>query len=141
MVIAVSGARARCGWAEVFPIVESRVASDVCPMFFQLGTSDTLAASLTRAAFGNVRSITCRRPFCTSPRQTLRMRRSSAVLSRWRIRSSTNRHVRRRGTNISSRSPAAYRVGEGYRVPGEFVVGCGEKATPNPPGCRVVISA
>ena len=31
-------------------------------------------------------------------------------------------------------SIAAYRVGEGYRVPGEFVVGCGEKATPNPPG-------
>ncbi len=35
VVAAVWGARARCGWAEVFPIVESRVASDVCPMFFQ----------------------------------------------------------------------------------------------------------
>ena len=40
VVIAVWGARAHCAWAEVFPIVESRVASDVCPMFFQLGTSE-----------------------------------------------------------------------------------------------------
>ena len=41
-VCAVWGARKHCGWAEIFPIVESRVQSDVCPMFFQLGTGSTL---------------------------------------------------------------------------------------------------
>ena len=54
VVAAVWGARARCGWAEVFPIVESRVASDVCPMFFNLGTHDTLASSFARAGFEKV---------------------------------------------------------------------------------------
>ena len=29
---------------EVFPITDARVASDVCPMFFYLGTGDMLAA-------------------------------------------------------------------------------------------------
>ncbi|HEU4928946.1 MAG TPA: methyltransferase domain-containing protein, partial [Candidatus Krumholzibacteria bacterium] len=39
-VSAVWGKRDRCGWAEIFSIVERRVQSDVCPMFFQLGTGD-----------------------------------------------------------------------------------------------------
>ncbi len=42
-VMAVWGARDKCGWAEIFPIVERRVESDVCPLFFQLGTADALA--------------------------------------------------------------------------------------------------
>ena len=40
---AVWGARRNCGWAEIFPITDARVASDVCPMFFHLGTKDMLA--------------------------------------------------------------------------------------------------
>ena len=31
---AVWGARRNCGWAEIFPITDARVASEVCPMFF-----------------------------------------------------------------------------------------------------------
>ena len=31
------GERRNCGWAEVFPIVAARVASEVCPMFFGTG--------------------------------------------------------------------------------------------------------
>jgi SAM-dependent methyltransferase len=54
-VAAVWGARTRCGWAEIFPIVESRVHSDVCPMFFRLGTGETLAATFTEAGFTAVR--------------------------------------------------------------------------------------
>lgn len=48
-VAAVWGARANCGWAEIFPIVDARVQSEVCPMFFQLGTGDTLKSTMTRA--------------------------------------------------------------------------------------------
>jgi ubiquinone/menaquinone biosynthesis C-methylase UbiE len=55
-VAAVWGARRGCGWADIFPIVESRVQSDVCPMFFQLGTGDALADGFTRAGFTRVRT-------------------------------------------------------------------------------------
>ena len=54
-VAAVWGARTHCGWAEIFPIVERRVQSDVCPMFFRLGTGDTLATAFVEAAFSGVR--------------------------------------------------------------------------------------
>jgi ubiquinone/menaquinone biosynthesis C-methylase UbiE len=43
VVAAVWGRRNHCGWAEVFPIVDARVQSDVCPLFFALGTGERLA--------------------------------------------------------------------------------------------------
>jgi ubiquinone/menaquinone biosynthesis C-methylase UbiE len=52
---AVWGARKNCGWAEIFPIVERRTASDVCPMFFQLGTGSTMADEFRAAGFSEVR--------------------------------------------------------------------------------------
>jgi ubiquinone/menaquinone biosynthesis C-methylase UbiE len=51
---AVWGARRKCGWAEIFPITDARVASDVCPMFFHLGTRDTLARAFEAAGFVDV---------------------------------------------------------------------------------------
>ena len=38
----VWGERRKCGWAEVFPIVDARVASEVCPMFFGTGAPGAL---------------------------------------------------------------------------------------------------
>lgn len=38
----VWGERRNCGWAEVFPIVDARVASEVCPMFFGTGAPGAL---------------------------------------------------------------------------------------------------
>jgi ubiquinone/menaquinone biosynthesis C-methylase UbiE len=55
-IAAVWGARARCGWADIFPIVDSRVSSEVCPMFFQLGTGDSLAMAFRDAGFSEVRT-------------------------------------------------------------------------------------
>jgi ubiquinone/menaquinone biosynthesis C-methylase UbiE len=43
VVAAVWGQRKNCGWADIFPIVDARVKSEVCPMFFSLGTGDQLA--------------------------------------------------------------------------------------------------
>ena len=40
MVVSAWGERRNCGWAELFPIVDARVSSDVCPMFFALGAGD-----------------------------------------------------------------------------------------------------
>jgi ubiquinone/menaquinone biosynthesis C-methylase UbiE len=55
VVVAVWGARSRCGWAEIFPIVDRRVASEVCPMFFQLGTGDMLQMAMQAAGFTGIR--------------------------------------------------------------------------------------
>lgn len=55
--IAVStwGERRRCGWAQLFPIVDARVASEVCPLFFRLGAGDALRSVLEEAGFIQVR--------------------------------------------------------------------------------------
>lgn len=50
----VWGDRKNCGWAGIFPIVDRRVKTDVCPLFFQLGTGDTLQAALTQAGFDEI---------------------------------------------------------------------------------------
>ena len=53
-VVSVWGQRSRCGWAEVFPIVDARVKSDVCPLFFRLGTGGALQAALREAGFVDI---------------------------------------------------------------------------------------
>ena len=53
-VAAVWGQRDRCGWAEVFEIVDKRVSSEVCPLFFHLGNRDVLKRSFEEAGFVNV---------------------------------------------------------------------------------------
>ena len=56
VVTAVWGERARCGWAEIFPIVDARVQSSVCPLFFRLGTGSLLSIATSAAGFANVES-------------------------------------------------------------------------------------
>ncbi len=51
---AVWGQRDRCGWAGIFPVVDARVKSEVCPMFFQLGTGDNLEAAMRMAGFSRI---------------------------------------------------------------------------------------
>ena len=51
IILAVWGERARCGWAELFPIVDAEVTSEVCPLFFRLGQGDTLAGVCSKAGF------------------------------------------------------------------------------------------
>lgn len=53
---AVWGQRSRCGWAEIFPIVDRRVNTDVCPLFFQLGTGELQARLFEQAGFADVRT-------------------------------------------------------------------------------------
>jgi ubiquinone/menaquinone biosynthesis C-methylase UbiE len=51
---AVWGQRDNCGWSEVFEIVDKRVSSEVCPMFFNLGNHDVLKRSFEAAGFSSV---------------------------------------------------------------------------------------
>lgn len=54
-VVCVWGRRDRCGWNAIFPIVDARVASDVCPMFFSLGAPGGLQLAFERAGFVDLR--------------------------------------------------------------------------------------
>ena len=56
-VVSVWGERRNCGWAELFPIVDARVSSDVCPLFFALGTGDRLAGLLGDAGLTAVDQV------------------------------------------------------------------------------------
>lgn len=54
IAVSVWGERRNCGWAELFGIVDCRVASDVCPLFFGLGAPGLLATQLQQAGFSDV---------------------------------------------------------------------------------------
>lgn len=42
VVATVWGERRNCGWAEIFPIVDAHVVSEVCPLFFATGAPGAL---------------------------------------------------------------------------------------------------
>lgn len=124
-VAAVWGARARCGWAEIFPIVDRRVASEVCPMFFQLGTGDMLQNQMQAAGFTRVRvdriattleyssaSDALGAAFAGGP--------VALAYSHFDDRVREDAHIE----YLASIDP--YKRGDGYAVPGEFVVARGE---------------
>jgi ubiquinone/menaquinone biosynthesis C-methylase UbiE len=118
---AVWGARHNCGWAEIFPITDARVASDVCPMFFHLGTKDTLAQSFAAAGFTEIRSIrllTTLHYGSGDDALDAVFRGGPVALAYSRFDHATKRAVHAEYLD----SIAAYRAGDGYRIPGEFVV-------------------
>lgn len=55
VVATVWGERRHCGWADVFPIIDARVASDVCPMFFASGAPGALKLDFEAAELLGVR--------------------------------------------------------------------------------------
>jgi ubiquinone/menaquinone biosynthesis C-methylase UbiE len=125
-VIAVWGERRRCGWAEVFPIVEARVQSDVCPLFFQLGTGDALRLTLEAARFEEVKlerfptvleyasaDDALGAAFAGGP--------VALAYSRFDEKTRAGAHAEYLG------SIEPFRTGTGYRIPGEFVVARGER--------------
>jgi ubiquinone/menaquinone biosynthesis C-methylase UbiE len=123
---AVWGRRGRCGWAEIFPIVDARVRSEVCPMFFRLGTGDALQHAFAAAGFGEIavkrletrlRYATgdeaCEAAFAGGP--------AGLAYSRFSETAKLEAH------SAYLASIEAYREGGGYSVPGEFVVAVGTK--------------
>jgi len=49
VVATVWGERRHCGWADIFPIVDARVSSEVCPLFFGLGAPGALLRAFADA--------------------------------------------------------------------------------------------
>lgn len=118
---AVWGARGRCGWAAVFPITDARVASEVCPLFFQLGTGDTLAHAMTEAGFTDIRLERLPTMLAYASKEAALgavFRGGPVALAYSRFDDATRQAVHDEYLD----SIATYRVGDGYRIPGEFLV-------------------
>ena len=125
-VAAVWGARTRCGWAEIFPIVESRVHSDVCPMFFRLGTGDALMRAFLDAGFTNTRM----ERISTVLAYDNEVQAVGAAFAGGPVAMAYSRFdepMRQAAHAEYVESIAAFRRGTGYEVPGEFVVVRGDR--------------
>jgi len=119
--VAVWGARRNCGWAELFPIVDARVASEVCPLFFGLGTPGALVSDMTEAGLAGISE--------TRIQTTLRFgddeRLLAAMIDGGAVAMAAKRfdaETRRAVDCEFLESVARYRTDTGYEIPGEFVI-------------------
>ncbi|MBI3491845.1 MAG: methyltransferase domain-containing protein [Acidobacteria bacterium] len=124
-VAAVWGARSRCGWAEIFPIVDRRVASEVCPMFFQLGTGDMLQHQMRAAGFSSVHveRIATTLDYASADEAVGAAFVGGPVALAY---SHFDDRVREEAHVEYLASIDQYKRGDGYAVPGEFVIARGE---------------
>jgi ubiquinone/menaquinone biosynthesis C-methylase UbiE len=126
-VVAVWGRRERCGWAPLFEIVDARVHSEVCPLFFGLGAPDALEGALHAAGHTNVvterLNVTltyssgaeaCGAAFLGGP----------VALAYSRFDAATRRTAQ--AEYLAALAP--FRTATGYAIPGEFVVARGERS-------------
>jgi ubiquinone/menaquinone biosynthesis C-methylase UbiE len=120
-VAAVWGSRKNCGWAEIFPIVERRVASEVCPLFFMMGSGDVLADTFTLAGFQRVEAhrISTTLDYATADDAIGASFAGGPVALAY---SRFDEATRESAHTEYLESIAAFRRGSGYQVPGEFVV-------------------
>jgi hypothetical protein len=120
-VAAVWGQRSKCGWAEIFPIVDARVHSEVCPMFFGLGTGDALQQAFAVAGFSDVIA----RRLQVQLRYADDTDACDAAFVGGPVALAFDRfsdQVRAEARQEYLASIAQYRQAEGYAIPGEFVV-------------------
>lgn len=128
VVVSVWGERLACGWSGVFPIVDARVQSEVCPMFFRLGGGDTLRNALAGTGLQQVHTeriattidypdagTACDAAFEGGP----------VALAYGRFDASTRRAVRAEYLDSLRRWSSV----QGFSLPGEFVLGVGERAS------------
>lgn len=122
----VWGRRNACGWAEIFPIVDQRVKTDVCPLFFQLGTGNSLQQTFEKAGFEDV--ITERFSetlhYNTDQEAIVGAFLGGAVALAYRKFDDQTREETH-AEYIESIQP--YRNGTAYEIPGEFVIVTGRK--------------
>lgn len=121
VALAVWGERSRCGWAPVLGIVDDEVASDVCPLFFRLGSGDALARACADAGFEAVRSWRIPATLCHASADDACDAAfvGGPVALAW-SRFSAAARVRARKRYLEAIEP--WRHGSGYRLPGEFVI-------------------
>lgn len=126
IAVSVWGERRNCGWASLFGIVDARVSSDVCPMFFGMGAPTALTGSMAEQGFVE---ITEERIHVVLDFPTEEAALSAAFVggpvalayARFDDETKISAHAEYLETI------AQYRNGDGYLVPGEFVVATGRK--------------
>jgi len=135
--LAVWGERSRCGWSAVFPIVEEEVTSEVCPLFFRLGQEEALAR-LCREA--NLEILEHHRILTTLAHADADEACSAAfaggpVVLAW---SHFDEQTRARLCRRYLEAISPWKDGEGFRIPGEFVIVTARKpiAAERPTRCR-----
>ena len=126
VVVSVWGERRNCGWAAIFPIVDARVSSDVCPMFFALGAPGALRGAVERAGFVDVAEI--RLDVClvyADAGEALGAAFDGGPVALAAARFDDATRASAHAAYLES--IAAYADGCGYRLPGEFVIASGRR--------------
>jgi SAM-dependent methyltransferase len=123
----VWGERRNCGWAEIFPIVDARVASEVCPLFFASGAPDALRSDFEAADLGDIQE--------RRQQEVLAFRDERALLTAMLRGGPVALAVKRFTAAVMAEvegeflaSVREYRASDGrYRIPGEFVTVAGRR--------------
>jgi ubiquinone/menaquinone biosynthesis C-methylase UbiE len=125
-VAAVWGQRDHCGWADIFEIVDRRVSSEVCPMFFNLGNITMLDRSFEAAGFSGIISerINTRLVYTSAEEACgAAFAGGPVALAYFKFSDAVKEEVE----NEYLDSILPFRQNNGYAVPGEFVVAMGYK--------------
>jgi SAM-dependent methyltransferase len=126
VVVSVWGERRKCGWAGIFPIVDARVSSDVCPLFFALGAPGALREAVRRAGFVDVDETRLDvRLVYAGAREALGAAFDGGPVALAAARFDEPTRASAHAAYLDS--IAAYADGAGYRVPGEFVIASGRR--------------
>jgi ubiquinone/menaquinone biosynthesis C-methylase UbiE len=126
MVASVWGKRANCGWADIFPIVDSRVQSEVCPMFFALGTGEALDYAFGQAGYKDISTERINVVLhYENDEQALGAAFVGGPVAMAYSRFDPETREAAHSEYLTSIAP--FRKGDGYEIPGEFVVTRGVK--------------
>jgi ubiquinone/menaquinone biosynthesis C-methylase UbiE len=117
----VWGSRDRCGWADIFHVVDKRVTTEVCPLFFQTGTGHVLEHLFKNAGFSNIeeKRLSCTIHFSSDGDASDAMFIGGPVALAWK-HFDENTRTSARQEYLSSLGK--YKNETGYYVPAEFVI-------------------
>lgn len=127
LVVSVWGDRRDCGWAGLFPIVDARVQSEVCPLFFRLGAGDVLEKALCEAGLRDVISTRLQTALSFAGARTA----CDAAFLGGPVALAYSRFDRPTREAVQAEylaSIARWCDADGIRIPGSFVVACGQCA-------------
>ena len=125
-VVAVWGKRNSCGWSDIFGIVDKRVSSEVCPMFFNLGNDSMLEKSFEVAGFSKIQTEKINSSLqYNSPEEACTAAFEGGPVALAYFKFSDN--VKMEAKNEYLASIEKYKNGNTYAVPGEFIIGIGYK--------------
>ena len=123
-VAAVWGRRNHCGWADIFEIVDRRVSSEVCPLFFQLGNEGMLMRHFEMAGFSEVKESRINTSLVyATPEDAY-----GAAFAGGPVALAYNRFSEQVKLEVHQEyldSISQFKSGNGYVVSGEFVIATG----------------